>query len=82
MNVTAIQGSVDPSVLSQALPKALAHALIPMFPHHVPLLMGNYAKTAPLDILVSLLKPVLTYLVLIATFVASCVVMGGLDPIA
>jgi hypothetical protein len=43
--------------------------------------MVNYAKTALLDIPVSLLRPVLTSLVLIATFVASCVVMDGLDPI-
>jgi hypothetical protein len=80
-NATAIPGSVDPPVLPQQLQKALARALIPMFPRPVPLPMVNYAKIALLDIPVSLLKLVLTSLVLIATFVASCVVMGGLDPI-
>jgi hypothetical protein len=81
VNATAIQGSVDPPVQSRPLPKVLAHALIPMFPRPVPLPMVNYAKTALLDIPVSLLRPVLTSLVSIAVFVASCVVMDGLDPI-
>ena len=79
MNATAIQGSAAPPVQSQPLPKALAHAIMPIFPRPVPLPMVNYAKTVLLDIPVSLLRPVLTSLVLIATFVVNCVVMVGLD---